>query len=55
MLLMFLTLSIYLDNLLNKDNPYSEKKVDQIYPTKLQCNEANNFDAEAPSLDLNLT
>ena len=29
--------------------------VGQIYPTKLQLNKANSFDAEAPFLNLNLS
>ena len=45
----------YLDDLLNIDNPYFEQRVCQIYPTKLQLNNANSSDTEAPILDLNLS
>ena len=47
--------SIYLDDLLNTDNPYFEQMVGQIYPTELQLNKANSSDTEAPFLDLNLS
>ena len=46
--------SRYLDDLLNIDNIYFDQMVDRIYPTELQLNRANSFDAEAPFLDLNL-
>ena len=48
-------ISIYLDDLLNTDNPYFEQMVGQIYPTELQLNKANSSDTEAPFLDLNLS
>ena len=38
----------YLDDLLDIDNPYSEGKVNQIYPTALKLNKANTSDTEAP-------
>ena len=41
--------------LLNIDNPYIEQMVGQIYPTELRLNKANSYNAEAPSLDLNLS
>ena len=41
-------ISRYLDNLLNIDNPYFDKKVSQIYPTELQFNKANSSDTDAP-------
>ena len=51
----FNSTSIYLDDLLNIDNPYFEQMVGQIYPTELQLNKANSSDTEAPFLDLNLS
>ena len=51
----FNSTSRYLDDLLNKDNPYFEQMVGQIYPTELQLNKANSSDTEAPFLDLNLS
>ena len=50
----FNSTSRYLDDLLNIDNPYFEKMVNQIYPTGPQLNKANSSDTEAPCLDLNL-
>ena len=50
----FNSTSIYLDDLLNIDNPYFEQMVGQIYPTELQLNKTNSSDTEAPFLDLNL-
>ena len=44
--------SRYSDDLLNIDNSYFEHMVGQIYRTKLQLNEANSSDTEAPALDL---
>ena len=44
----FKSTSIYLDNLLNIDNPYFEGMVNQIYPLELQLNKANTSDTEAP-------
>ena len=46
---------LYLDDLLNIDNPYFEQVVGQIYPTELQLNKANSSDNEAPFLNLNLS
>ena len=41
--------SRYLDDLLNIDiNPCFEQMISQIYPTKLQVNQANSFDTTAP-------
>ena len=37
----FNSISRYLDDLLNIDNPYFEQMVDHIYPTELQLNKAN--------------
>ena len=37
-----------LDNLLNFDSPYFEQMESQIYPTKLQLNNANYFDTVTP-------
>ena len=51
----FNSTSRYLDDLLNFDNPYFEKMVDQIYTTEFQLNKANSSDTEAPFLDLNLS
>ena len=47
--------SIYIDALLNTDNPYFEQMVGEIYPTLLQLNKANSSVTEAPFLDLNLS
>ena len=47
--------NVYLDGLLNIDNPYFEQMVCQIYPTELQLNKANSSDTESPFLDLNLS
>ena len=51
----FNSTSIYLDDLLNIDNPYFEQMVGQIYPTELQLNKAIFSDTESPFLDLNLS
>ena len=51
----FNSISRYLDDLLNINNPYFERMVGQIYPTELQLNKANSSDTEAPFLDLNLS
>ena len=51
----FNSTSRYLDDLLNIDNPYFEGMVNQIYPPKLQFNEINTSDTEAPFLDLHLS
>ena len=37
----------YLDDLLNIDNPYFERMVNQIYPPGSQLNKANTSDTEA--------
>ena len=50
-----LSTSMYLDDLLNIDNPYFEGMVNQIYPSELQLNKANISDTEAPFLDLHLS
>ena len=47
--------NMYLDGLLNIDNPYFEGMVKQIYPHELQLNKANNTDTEAPFMDLHLS
>ena len=44
----FNSTSVYLDDLLNIDNIYSDQMVDCIYPTELQLNRANSSDTEAP-------
>ena len=36
----FNSTSIYLDDLLNIDNPYFKQMVNQIYPTRLQLNKS---------------
>ena len=51
----FNTMSRYLDDLLNIDNPYFEGMVNQIHPPDLQLNKANTSDTEAPFLDLHLS
>ena len=51
----FNTTYIYLDDILNIDNPFFEQMVGQIYPTALQLNKANSPDTEALFLDLNLS
>ena len=51
----FNSISRYLDDLLNIDNPYFEQMVGQIYPTELQLNKANYSNTEAPFLDMNLS
>ena len=47
--------SMYLDDILNLDNPYFVGMVIQIYPFELELNKANNTDIEAPFLDLHLS
>ena len=47
----FNSISSYLVDLLNIDNPYFS----QIYPTELQLNKAKYSDSEAPFWDLNLS
>ena len=51
----FNSTSRYLDDLLNIDNPYFERMVNQIYPSELQLNKANTSDTETPFLDLHLS
>ena len=51
----FKSISRYLDDLLNIDNPYFEGMVNRIYPPELQLNKANTADTEAPFLDLHLS
>ena len=51
----FNSTSRYLDDFLNIDNPYLEKMVNTIYPSKLQLNYANASDTEAPFSDLHLS
>ena len=51
----FNSISKYLDDLLNIDNPYFEQMVSLIYPTELQLNKANSSDTEASFLDLDLS
>ena len=46
---------LYLDDLLNIDNFYFKKLINQIYTTKLQLNKVNSFDTEAAFLDLDLS
>ena len=46
---------MYLDDLLNIDNPYFEGMVNRIYPPGLQLNKANDTDTESPFLDLHLS
>ena len=50
----FNSTSSYLDDLLNFDNSYFERMVNQIYPPELQLNRAYTSDTEAPYLDLHL-
>ena len=51
----FNSISRYLDDLLNIDNPYFEQMVCQIYPTDRQLNKANSSDTEPPFLDWNVS
>ena len=51
----FNSTSIYLDDLLNIDNPYFQQIVGHIYPNEFQLNKAYSFDTEAPFLDLSIT
>ena len=50
----FNSISRYLDDLLNIDNPYFEGMFNQIYPPELLLNKANISDTEATFLDLHL-
>ena len=47
----FNSMSRDLDDLLNIDNPYFERMVNQIYPPESQLSRANTSDTEAPFLD----
>ena len=49
------SVSRYLDDLLNIENPYFKGMVNQIYPPELQWNTPNTSDNAAPFLDLHLT
>ena len=51
----FNSISRYLDDKLNIDNPYFEQMVGQIYPTELQLSKANSSDTGIPFFDLNLS
>ena len=51
----FNSMSRYLDDILNIDNPYLEGMVNQINPSELQLNKAKTSDTEAPILDLHLS
>ena len=51
----FNSTSQYLDDLLNLDNPFFERMVNQIYPSELQLNKAYTSDTEAPFLDSHLS
>ena len=42
----FNTTSRYLDDILNINNVYFDKKVSQIYPSEFQLNKANTSDNE---------
>ena len=46
---------IYLDDLLNIDNPCFEKMGSQIYPTELLLNKQIIFDTEAPFVILDMS
>ena len=48
----FNSISIYLDDLLNIQNPYFKQMVGQIYPIELKLNKANSSNTEAPFFDL---
>ena len=51
----FNSTSIYLDDLLNIDNPYYHKWLVRYTPTELQLNKANSSDTKAPILDIDLS
>ena len=51
----FNSISRFLDDLLDIDNPYFEGMVNGICPPELQLNKANTSDTEAPFLDLHLS
>ena len=44
----FYSASIYLDALLNIDNPYFAQMVSQVYPTELQLYKVHPSDNKAP-------
>ena len=46
----FKSISRYLDDILNIDNPYFEGMFNRIYPPELQLNKANTSNTEAPCL-----
>ena len=48
----FNSISRYLDDLLNIDNPYFEQMVGQIYPSDLQLNKANPSDTDAFNFEM---
>ena len=50
----FNSTSRYLDDLLNKDNPYFEQMVGQIYPSDIHLIKMNSSDTEAPFFGLEL-
>ena len=50
----FNSMSRYLYDLLNIDNPYFEGMLCQIHPAELQINKANTSDTKASLLDLHL-
>ena len=50
----FNSTSIYLDDLINIDNPYFEGMVNQIYPPELQLNKTNTLYTEGLILELHL-
>ena len=51
----FNSTSRYLDDLLDIDNPYFERMVNQICPPELQMNKVNITDTEVPFLGLHLS
>ena len=53
--LSFKSTSRYLDDLLNIGNAYFKGMLSQMYPPKLQFNNANVSDTGAPFLDLYLS
>ena len=50
-----MSLSRYLDDILNIYNVYFDNMVSQIYPSELQQNKANTSDTEAAFLDLHFS
>ena len=48
----FNSISRYLDDLLNVDNPYFKQTISQIYQTELQLNKANSSDTKAPLFEI---